>query len=116
MVALKTIIGAAGLASLAMAVASPAGAADLFHIYKQDQTKHVIYESPRDVKLCVKGDEGVTSISVVYKNGSEIVKPGSCASFTATEFQVTPHEAVPFGWAMVADGTTVKPRDVVVVK
>jgi hypothetical protein len=106
MTILKTIIGAAGLASLMAGTVTTAQAADLFRLDAQGQVQHVAYDAPRQVKLCLDEHQAVTAVWVGHGADADLVTPGACATFNASEFDVAAYGQMPQGWGMVATGAS----------
>jgi hypothetical protein len=106
MAILKTIIGAAGLASLMAGTVTTAQASDLFRLDAQGQVQHVSYDAPRQVKLCLEEHQAVTAVWIGHGSDADLVTPGACATFNASEFDVAAYGQMPEGWGMVATGAS----------
>lgn len=108
MVELKAMLKPLGLAAVALGMtAGAAQASDLFRLDAPGATSRVVFESPRNVRICIEDDTPVAGLSVEYASGSSDVEPGSCATFTAAEFVVKPAGRLASGWAMVGTSKTI---------
>lgn len=71
-----------------------------FTLFDQQDNEIISYESPRDVRICVRNNRHAVPLEVRYDDKTALVRPSNCFEFEAKRVVISPARPLEETWTL----------------